>query len=201
MARILIVEDDQDFRTMLETMIRFEGHDVHLATNGETGLAQAQVKKPDILLTDIQMPGIDGYEFVRRVRADPALAHAYCILITGQGGQEAKLTALRAGADDFLEKPASRPEILGRVEIAQKVLGVQRMQREAEARAAALEEAPRKVLEALAGLDKAVEEAQAAISRKDAPGLVACIKGAKSAAAAIRAACTGTAAPSEGSWL
>ena len=200
MPKILIVEDDNDFRTLLETMIRLEGHDVHLAQNGETGLAQAKVKKPDIILTDVQMPGLDGLEFVRRIRSDPELAHAYCILITGQGGQGLKLDALRAGADDFLQKPATQPEILGRVEIAQKVLGVQRMQREAEARATTLAEAPKKALESLNFLEKALNDAEAAVARKDAGGLVTSLKAAKEQVAATRAAGTGGAAPAGDSW-
>jgi len=201
MPRILIVEDDNDFRAALETMVRLEGHDVHLATNGETGLAQAQVKKPDIILTDIEMPGINGLDFVRKIRADADLQRAYCILITGQAGQDLKLAALRAGADDFLEKPASRQEILGRVEIAQKVLGVQQLQREAEARAASLADAPKQVLEALDPLEKAVASAETAIAKKDAASLVAAIKQAKESAARIRAACSGAAPAAEESWL
>lgn len=68
MARILIVEDELVFRTMLETMIRLEGHEVFLAANGETGLAQARNKKPDIILSDIEMPGMDGLSLVKSVR-------------------------------------------------------------------------------------------------------------------------------------
>ena len=201
MPRILIVEDDQDFRSALETMIRFEGHDVNMAHNGETGFAQAQIRKPDILITDVDMPGINGLDFVRKVRGDAALQYTYCILITGKGGQDSKLAALRAGADDFLEKPSSRQEILGRIEIAQKVIGVQQLQREAEARAAAMADAPKKTLEALDPLEKAIASAEAAIAKKDAASLVSAIRQAKESAAKIRAACAGTAAPSEGSWL
>jgi len=201
MAKILIVEDDKEFRTALETMVRLEGHDVLLAADGTTGFEQAFTRKPDIILTDIGLPGMDGLAFVRKVRENPTLSHAYCILITGQAGQDMKLSALRAGADDFLEKPASRPEILGRVEIAQKVIAVQRLQREAETRARTLAEAPRKALDALAGLEAALASAETAIGKRDVPGLVAAMKSAKAAAGLIRAACAGTEAPAEGSWL
>src|SRR5689334_11148392 len=164
MPRVLIVEDDPGFRTMLETMVRLEGHDVSLAANGETGLAQAIAKKPEIILSDIDMPALDGLALARKIKANPELANAYIILITGQGGQDHKLDALRAGADDFLEKPSSRPEILGRLEIAQKVMAVQRLQREAEAKAASLEQVPQKVLASVESLEKAIAAAEDAIA-------------------------------------
>jgi two-component system C4-dicarboxylate transport response regulator DctD len=202
MPRILVVEDDKDFLAALETMIRLEGYEVHLAADGDKGWLQALAKKRDIIVTDIDMPGVYGLDFVQRVRGEAALAHAYCILITGQGGQDSKLSALRAGADDFLEKPSSRQEILGRLEIAQKVLGVQQQLRAAEARAAKLAGVPTAVTAALTALDKAIADGQAAVAKKDVGGLVASIKAAKESAARIRAACGGTDAPAaEGSWL
>jgi DNA-binding response OmpR family regulator len=201
MPRILIVEDDLSFRSALETMVRLEGHDVCLASNGETGLSQAQNKKPDIVLSDIDMPGLNGLQLVKAIRAAPDLSHAYVILVTGQGGQDAKLDALRAGADDFLEKPSSRQEILGRLEIAQKVMAVQRMQREAEARAAALEAVPQRVLAALDGLDRSLAEARDAIAKKNVAALANAVKAATEAASLVRGACADPGAQPGGSWL
>jgi CheY-like chemotaxis protein len=201
MPRVLIVEDEPGFRTLLETMVRLEGYDVHLAADGDAGLAKAREKIPDIVMSDIEMPGIRGLELVRRLKADPATRNAYVILVTGQGTQDSKLDALRAGADDFLEKPSSRQEILGRLEIAQKVLAVQGQQREAEARAKALEDLPAKVRTALDGLDRALAAADEAIAKKNGAALAHAVKAAKEAAAKARAACPGDAAPSEGSWL
>src|SRR5258706_4171364 len=178
MPRVLIAEDDNGFRSLLETMVRLEGHDVSLAANGETALAQAQVKKPDIILSDIDMPGMTGLQLAAKIKSTKDLSHAYIILITGQGGQDAKLDALRAGADDFLEKPSSRPEILGRLEIAQKVMAVQRQQREAEARAASLEGVPKNVLAAIDALEQSLTEAEEAISKKNAAALVTSMKAA-----------------------
>jgi CheY-like chemotaxis protein len=200
MPRILICEDDTVFRTLVETMVRLEGNEVHLAANGETGLAQAKNKKPDIILSDIQMPGMTGIELVRAVRQDPDLAHTYIILITGTSGQDAKLDALRAGADDFLEKPSTRDTILGRIEIAQKVMAVQQGQRAAEARAASLEAVPKAVGAELDGLDTAIASAEAAIAKKSPADLVAAVKMIKDAAVKARGACGGGAS-SGGSWL
>ena len=202
MPRILVVEDDHGFRTMLETMIRLEGHEVHLAANGETGLAQARNKKPDIILSDIDMPGMNGIELVKHVRGLPDLANTYLILLTGQGGQDAKLDALRAGADDFLEKPSSRQEILGRLEIAQKVMAVQRQVREAEAKVAALEDGAKKVGAELDALDKALLLAEDSVAKKNAAALGSALKAAKEASGKARAASGGGAGAGAGdSWL
>ncbi len=202
MPRILVVEDDHGFRTMLETMIRLEGHEVHLAANGETGLAQARNKKPDIILSDIDMPGMNGIDLVKHVRGAPEIAGTYVILLTGQGGQDAKLDALRAGADDFLEKPSSRQEILGRLEIAQKVMAVQRQQREAEAKAAALEEGAKKAAAELDALDRALLMAEDSVAKKNAAGLGVALKQARAASAKARAASGAGAGGAAGdSWL
>jgi len=201
MPRVLIVEDDAGFRSMLETMVRLEGHDVSLAANGETGLAQAIAKRSEIVLSDIDMPAMNGLQLVKKLKSTAETSTAYVILITGQGGQDAKLDALRAGADDFLEKPSSRQEILGRLEIAQKVMAVQQLQRTAEARAASLEGVPKKVLEAVDALDKAVAAAEDAISKKNPGSLVAAIKTAKESATLIRGACGDAGPQPEGSWL
>ena len=201
MPRVLIVEDDLGFRTMLETMVRLEGHDVSLAANGETGLAQAIAKRSEIILSDIDMPALDGLQLAKKIKAHPDLADAYIILITGQGGQDHKLDALRAGADDFLEKPSSRQEILGRLEIAQKVMAVQRLQRDAEAKAASLEAVPKKVLESLAVLEKAIADAEDAISKKNPGALSTAIKAAKEASVLVRGACSAVGVQPEGSWL
>jgi CheY-like chemotaxis protein len=201
MPRVLIAEDDMGFRAMLETMVRLEGHDVSLAANGETAFAQAQSKKPEIILSDIDMPGMTGLQLAAKVKGTPAIAACYIILITGQGGQDAKLDALRAGADDFLEKPSSRQEILGRLEIAQKVMAVQRMQKEAEDKAASLAEIPKRVLASLDVLDRSLAEAEDAIARKNAAALVTSMKAAKEAATIVRGACDAAPPQSEGSWL
>ncbi len=201
MPRVLIAEDDQGFRTVLETMVRLEGHDVSLASNGETAFAQAQAKKPDILLSDIEMPGMTGLQLATKIKATKELSHCYIILITGVGGQEAKLDALRAGADDFLEKPSSRQEILGRLEIAQKVMAVQRQQREAEERATSLEGVPKNVLAAMDAMDKSLAAAEEAIGKKNAAALVTSMKAAKESAALVRGACSAVPPQGEGSWL
>jgi DNA-binding response OmpR family regulator len=201
MPRVLIVEDDLDFRKMLETMIRVEWYDVSLADSGESGFSQAQAKKPDIVVSDISMPGSSGFDLARRVKSTPGIDHCYFILLTGQGTQESKFDALRAGADDFIEKPSNRTEILGRLEIAQKVLAVQRLQRDAEEKVKSLEGIPARVLASADTLDQAIKGAEEAIAKKNAPALVAALKAAREASALIRGACGSAGSQPEGSWL
>ena len=200
MPRILVVEDDTGFRTLLETMIRLEGHEVSLASNGETGFSQARNKKSEIVLSDVDMPGMNGIELVRKIRETPETAGAYVILLTGQGGQDAKLDALRAGADDFLEKPSSRQEILGRLEIAQKVMAVQRQQREAEEKSSTLEAWTKNATGEIENVEKALAAAEEAVAKKNAPALLAALKDAKEAAGKAKSA-PPAAGGAEGSWL
>jgi len=202
MSRILIVEDDPDFRALLETMLRLEGHEVHLAANGETGLTQAHNRRPEIILSDVDMPGLSGTQLTQKVRSDPATAHAYIILITGRGEQETKLDGLRAGADDFVVKPSSQSEILGRLEIAQKVIGVQAQVRDAEARAAALAEVPRSVESEINSLEQYLFQAEESIGKKDARALAAAVKAAGDSVKKVRHICSSTGgAPPGDSWL
>jgi DNA-binding response OmpR family regulator len=202
MPRILIVEDDQGFRTMLEMMIRLEGHEVYLAADGKRGLEQAKSRKPDIILTDLDMPEMTGMDLCKAVKADPSLANAYVIMLTGQGGQSTKLDGLRAGVDDFLVKPSSAGEIHGRLEIAQKVMAVIASEREARERAdkvsAALQSATTSINEA----EKAMEQAAAAMAKKDVATLTGAMKKAGDSIAKAKAAiAAGAPAPVADSWL
>lgn len=202
MPRILIVEDDQGFRTMLEMMIRLEGHEVFLATDGKRGLEQAKSRKPDIILTDLDMPEMTGMDLCKAVKAEPSLANTYVIMLTGQGGQSTKLDGLRAGVDDFLVKPSSAGEIHGRLEIAQKVMAVIASEREARERAdkvsAALQSATTSINEA----EKAMEQAATAMAKKDVATLTGAIKKAGDSIAKAKAAiAAGAPAPVADSWL
>jgi DNA-binding response OmpR family regulator len=202
MPRILIVEDDPGFRSILETLLRLEGHEVHLAADGARGLEQARSRKPDIVLTDLEMPGMSGLDLCKALKAEPSTAHAYIIMLTGQGGQGAKLDGLRAGVDDFLVKPSSGPEIHGRLEIAQKVMAVMSSEREARKKADTTAAALGAATGALDALVKSLDEAEAAILQKNAAALGTALKAAKEHAARAKAAATSAApAASESSWL
>lgn len=115
--RILIVDDNEDGAEMLATMLELGGHEIRTAHDGEAALAAARTFRPDLVFLDIGMPGLDGYDVARLLRADAELGHAQLVAVTGWGGAEAKERARQAGFDLHLTKPvdpARIDEILGR---------------------------------------------------------------------------------------
>lgn len=105
LPKILIIDDDQTIRDVLETLLFAENVELLFAENGISGLKLAQEFQPDAILLDVMMPGLDGYEICRQIRSNSTLAETHVIMITALDDREARLTGLRAGADDFLTKP------------------------------------------------------------------------------------------------
>lgn len=103
--RILVVEDNPDAAETLRDLLELSGHEVSVATNGETGLNLASEVRPDTVVCDIGLPGMDGYEVARRLRADPRTAHTRLIAVTGYGRQEDRERSAAAGFDEHLVKP------------------------------------------------------------------------------------------------
>ncbi len=112
---ILIVDDDLAARDTLEELLACEDYDIISAANGIEALAMAGELHPDIILSDVMMPEMNGFEVCRRLRADPVLAEVPIILITGLDDQESFLKGLAAGADDFISKPFDRVKLSARV--------------------------------------------------------------------------------------
>jgi two-component system, cell cycle response regulator DivK len=112
---ILVVDDHEDNRRILRDLLRSVGYEVVEATNGEDGVATAKARTPDLILMDIQLPGIDGYEATRRIKADEALRRIPLIVVTSYAlsGDDAK--ALAAGADAYVAKPFSPRAMLAKV--------------------------------------------------------------------------------------
>jgi class 3 adenylate cyclase/CheY-like chemotaxis protein len=111
---VLVVDDVPQNIRLLEAILIPKGYDVVRANNGEEALAALAERLPDVVLLDIQMPGIDGYEVCRCIRESERTSFLPVIMITASGGQE-KVKALEAGADDFVLKPFDHPELLARV--------------------------------------------------------------------------------------
>ncbi len=114
-AKILIVDDEERNLETLEAILAGEDYEIHYAADGPTALARAQAVRPDLVLLDVIMPGMDGFEVTRRLRTDPVVSHVPILLVTGLEDDESRLQGLRAGADDFLTKPCRREEIRARV--------------------------------------------------------------------------------------
>jgi DNA-binding response OmpR family regulator len=113
MSRILIIEDEAPMRTALKDVLEAEGYRALTASDGENGLKRALEEKPDLILLDIMMPKLDGYEVCAELRrlAIPVPV----LMLTAKGQVEDRVTGLDAGADDYLVKPFSTEELLARV--------------------------------------------------------------------------------------
>ena len=113
MERILIIEDETPMRTALADLLTGEGYRALTAADGESGLEKALTEKPDLILLDIMMPKLDGFEVCAELRR---LANEVPVLmLTAKGQVEDRVTGLDAGADDYLVKPFSTEELLARV--------------------------------------------------------------------------------------
>ncbi len=113
--RILVVEDTEDNRQIVRDLLASAGYELIEAVDGEAGVAMAAAHKPDLILMDLQLPVIDGYEATRRIKADPALRHIPIIAVTSYAlsGDEAKTRA--AGCDGYVAKPFSPRQLLAAV--------------------------------------------------------------------------------------
>ena len=113
--RILIVEDTEDNRQIIRDLMTSAGYELIEAVDGIEGVAAAEREKPDLILMDIQLPGIDGYEATRRIRAIPAIAKVPIIAVTSYAlsGDEAKTR--EAGCDGYVAKPFSPRQLLAKV--------------------------------------------------------------------------------------
>lgn len=111
-ATILIVDDDDKIRTSLRLLLEDEGHRIEEASSGEEGLARFERVQPDIVLIDVMLPGIDGFELCRRVRKQSEVP---VLMLTARGDSHDVVAGLEAGADDYVVKPAVPKELGARI--------------------------------------------------------------------------------------
>jgi two-component system cell cycle response regulator DivK len=116
MARILLVEDNELNRDMLSRRLNRRGFEVLIAENGERALALASEQMPDLVLMDMSLPVIDGWEATRRLKADPATAALPIIALTAHAMASDRERALEAGCDDYDSKPVDLPRLLEKIE-------------------------------------------------------------------------------------
>jgi PAS domain S-box-containing protein len=114
-STVLIVDDQPGAREVLRGLLTGQGYDLAFASNGEEALAKAAELGPDLILLDVMMPGMDGFEVCRRLRADPLLAKVPIIMITALDDRDARLQGLKLGVDDFITKPFISAELQARV--------------------------------------------------------------------------------------
>ncbi len=113
--RILVIEDQEDNRRILRDLLTSAGYEVVEALTGEEGVSLAEAQRPDLILMDIQLPGLDGYGATRRIKANPALRQIPIIAVTSYAlsGDEAK--AMAAGCDAYVTKPFSPRVLLAKI--------------------------------------------------------------------------------------
>ena len=113
--RILVIEDHEDNRRILRDLLTSAGYEPLEAVTGEEGVALAETHRPDLILMDIQLPGLDGYEATRRIKANPALRHIPIIAVTSYALSGDDVKARAAGCDAYVTKPFSPRALLAKV--------------------------------------------------------------------------------------
>ncbi len=114
-ARVLIVDDNSDMREYLTNLLRNSRYEVSEVDDGQQALESVRVDMPDLVISDVMMPGMDGLQLVAALRAEPRTAAVPVLLLSARAGQEASIEGLQAGADDYLVKPFAAAELLARV--------------------------------------------------------------------------------------
>ncbi|HEX2939854.1 MAG TPA: response regulator, partial [Rhodopila sp.] len=116
MGRILVADDNTDMRGYIERLLSNAGFDVQAVANGQAALDAALRQAPDLVLTDVMMPRLDGFGLLTALRSDPRTAHLPVILLSARAGEDARIEGVQAGADDYLVKPFNARELVARVE-------------------------------------------------------------------------------------
>ena len=134
--RVLIVDDDPWILRMVSTLLEKRGYTIATASDGEEGLMRADQMRPDLVITDVMMPKLDGWSLVRALRSRPELALVPVVFLTALGGEEDRIRGFRLGADDYLAKPFRFEELDLRVANALKKA------KQAQAKAEEVKQAP-----------------------------------------------------------
>ena len=117
MAKILIAEDERDIRDLVAFTLRFAGHEVLVATNGEEAVSMAPQVNPDLILMDVRMPRMTGYEACKILKADPDLKDIPVVFLSAKGQENEIQQGLASGAEDYLLKPFAPDQLTARVKV------------------------------------------------------------------------------------
>ncbi|MBE9524301.1 MAG: response regulator transcription factor [Chloroflexi bacterium] len=119
-AKILVIDDEQSILDLITAYLRQEGYEYYTAVDGPSGLKAARVFKPDLIVLDIMLPGMDGIELLAQLRRE---SEVYVILLTAKTEETDKIIGLSVGADDYVTKPFSPRELIARIKAALRRLG------------------------------------------------------------------------------
>ena len=123
MAKILIAEDERDIRDLITFTLRFAGYDVVAVSNGEEAVTLASEEKPDLILMDVRMPRMTGYEACKIMKSEKATSEIPVVFLSAKGQESEVQAGLDAGADEYILKPFSPDELTDRVKIILKQHG------------------------------------------------------------------------------
>jgi DNA-binding NarL/FixJ family response regulator len=115
MITLLLIEDEEAMRDLTATGLELEGYRIHKAADGRAGVEMARRHRPDLILCDIMMPGMDGYEVLAVLRADPLLSRTPFIFLTAKGEKKDLRLGMVSGADDYLTKPVAMDDLLAAI--------------------------------------------------------------------------------------
>ena len=136
-AKVLVVDDTPHNVKLLADLLAVKGYSVATAVNGDEALAKVASERPDLVLLDVMMPGLSGYDVCRRIRGDPGTALLPVVLVTSLDPQQERVKGMEAGADDFLSKPINQAELFARV---RSLLRIKSLQDEVRRQADALQD-------------------------------------------------------------
>ncbi|MEO0250196.1 MAG: response regulator [candidate division WOR-3 bacterium] len=114
--KILVIEDDPAITRLVDYSLKHEGYDVITASNGLEGIRKAKYETPDLVILDVMLPGMDGFEICHRLRSDAATEKLPILMFSAKAQEMDRTTGMKVGADDYLPKPAAPAEIVSRVE-------------------------------------------------------------------------------------
>ncbi|MBA5849076.1 response regulator transcription factor [Gordonia amicalis] len=114
-AKVLVVDDEENIRQLLSVSLKFQGYDVDTDADGPAAIDRCRSRKPDILILDVMMPGMDGFGLLRRLRADGIEAPA--LFLSARDSVEDKVNGLTIGGDDYVTKPFSLEEVVARLQV------------------------------------------------------------------------------------
>lgn len=153
---ILVVDDNPNNLAVLENILNVEGYAVRAANSGEVALKAVAARKPDLILLDVMMPGLNGFEVCHRLKADPGTASIPVLFISAMSETDEKIKAFEAGGQDYITKPFAEQEVLARVGTH---LRLYRMERSLQAEVvAAVEEQAATLTNTIAALSRAIEK-------------------------------------------
>ncbi len=164
---ILLVDDDGFFLNFIRMVLGKQGYQVLTAMNGEKALEVLETNKPDLIVSDLMMPVMNGIELCKRVKANPKTRDIYFLILTSKSDVSEKVKLLDIGADDFLSKPVNNDELLAKVRASIRIRQLQRELKESNNRLTQLNRELQRTMENLKKANREIKEAQAQLLQQE----------------------------------